>query len=290
MPGIALVGGPANKTNRALVREWTALGLDVGLVPGGVCANLEPGTTAIGRLDVLPTLDGVEPGLLEWLLLERAGHVTTLNRAFALVRIHDKLRTVAALTREGLPHPRTGLIRSPDDPFPVPAPLVLKPRFGSWGLDVHRCLTERDARQTVRFLARSPWFRRHGALVQELLPAPAFDLRVVVAGDRVVGAALRRAARGEWRTNVSLGGTRHAAVPGAEACDLAVRAARALRGDLVGVDLLPVSSHAYVVLELNGAVDFDEEYSLPGRDVFADAASALGLSEGAKGADAFALP
>ena len=46
--------------------------------------------------------------------------------------------------------------------------------------------------------------------------------------------------------------------------------------DFVGVDLLPTPG-GYVVLQLNGAADFDERYSLPGRDVYADAARALGL-------------
>ena len=41
-----------------------------------------------------------------------------------------------------------------------------------------------------------------------------------------------------------------------------------------------VAADRYVVLELNGAVEFDEHYSLAGGDVFADAACALGLTPG----------
>ena len=46
---------------------------------------------------------------------------------------------------------------------------------------------------------------------------------------------------------------------------------------LVGVDLLPASTMAIVVVELNGAVEFDRDYSLPGTDVYAEIANALGL-------------
>ena len=47
--------------------------------------------------------------------------------------------------------------------------------------------------------------------------------------------------------------------------------------DLVGVDLLPGDEEPFVVLELNGAVDFDDRYSLAGGDAYSDAAAGLGI-------------
>ena len=46
-------------------------------------------------------------------------------------------------------------------------------------------------------------------------------------------------------------------------------------GDLVGVDLLPLPNGDYVVLEVNGAVEFTSDYSLAGRDVFEEVAKAV---------------
>lgn len=69
------------------------------------------------------------------------------------------------------------------------------------------------------------WSRRHGAIVQELVPSAGRDLRVIVAGGRVVGAAERVAAVGEWRTNVSLGGTLEPARLSEDAAELAATAA-----------------------------------------------------------------
>ena len=46
-----------------------------------------------------------------------------------------------------------------------------------------------------------------------------------------------------------------------------MRAATAVGGDLVGVDLLP-SADGWRVIEINGAVEFTDEYSLDGADVF----------------------
>lgn len=200
--------------------------------------------------------------------------VRVLNRAWALLVAHDKLLTAQALHRSGLPHPRTRVLHAGG---PVPeweGPVVVKPRFGSWGQAVERCADEIAYRRHVRALERVPWFQQHGALVQHLIPPAGFDLRVVVAGGVPVGAAGRVAAAGEWRTNVSLGGRRVAVDPPTAALDLAVCAARAAGVDLLGVDLLPDGDGGYTVLELNGAVDFTTEYRLD-RDPFAAAAAEL---------------
>jgi glutathione synthase/RimK-type ligase-like ATP-grasp enzyme len=63
-------------------------------------------------------------------------------------------------------------------------------------------------------------------------------------------------------------------VPPPIACELAVAAAAAIGGDLVGVDLLPLGPRRYVVLEINAAVDFTSDYSV-GEDVFDGVVSAL---------------
>jgi hypothetical protein len=65
-------------------------------------------------------------------------------------------------------------------------------------------------------------------------------------------------------------------VPPPEAEAMAKAATDAVGADLVGVDLIAVPD-GYVVLEINGSVDFDRVYSLPGRDAYGDAATALAL-------------
>ena len=119
-----------------------------------------------------------------------------------------------------------------------------------------------------------PWFQQHGALVQTLVEPVGHDLRVVVAGGVPVGAVSRVAAKGEWRTNVSLGGTRVRVDPPSGALTLAVWAAAAAGTELVGVDLLPDGEGGWTILELNGAVDFTPEYQID-RDPFVAAVSEL---------------
>jgi RimK family alpha-L-glutamate ligase len=287
----AVVAHRRSATNNALVSAARAWGLDAVLVePRRALSLLEPGDLALARLDVREGLDGIERGTGE---LERlaAGGVDVRNPPGTLVVAHDKLLTARTLRLAGLPHPHTTLL-SPALPAAVPElPLVLKPRFGSWGRDVERCSTAEELDAALVRLQRKHWFREHGALVQELVEPRGrktdaavdghiWDLRIVVAGGRVVGAARRLARSGEWRTNAALGAEVEPIDPPPIARALALAAARAARADLVGVDLLPAPNGGFIVLELNGAVDFRPVYA-PQRDVFLDAVAAL-LEDGVR--------
>jgi [lysine-biosynthesis-protein LysW]--L-2-aminoadipate ligase len=255
------------EVNAALAAAAGSLGAEAAVLsPREALRLLEPGDVALARLDVRDTLDGIEAGTHELERLAAAG-VEVLNAPAALAAAHDKLLTARALRRAALPHPHTWLVAE-GMPFPAPElPLVLKPRFGSWGRDVLLCRTSGELDEGLRDFAFRDWFREHGAVVQELVPPLGWDLRVVVAAGRVVGAARRFAAPGEWRTNVSLGGRSEPAAPPPLARTLAIAAAAAIRADLVGVDLLPTRG-SFVVAEINGAVDFRPWYALDAEGVY----------------------
>ncbi len=262
-----LIAGRLTPPNVGLLAAARELGVEARLLPPELAARrARANEIVLGRVDVLSSLDGVEPGLDSLRRLEELGFCV-LNPADAILAAHDKLVTAERLRRHGLPHPHTVHV-PPGGRLPeVEPPVVLKPRFGSWGTDVVRCDTDAELRCEFARLTGRHWFAEHGILVQELLPPPRADLRVLVACGEVAGAISRVAAPGEWRTNVALGGTRRQVVPSTDARELAVAAARAIGADLVGVDLLPTAD-GYVVIELNGCVDFNADYSLPGQDVF----------------------
>ena len=261
----AVVANRATATNAALAACVHGPRWDV-LTPSAALSSLATGDVAIGRLDVLETLDGVDDGL--WVLgaLEARG-VRVLNGPSALLATHDKLLTARLLARAGLPHPATRVVQAHGPaPRTLAAAVVVKPRFGTSGRDVVRCENECQLRLHLDSLTGSGWFLRHGALVQRLVQPRGYDLRLVVAAGRVVGAVIRVAPDGEWRTNVALGARRLPTKPPLGAKELALAAARAVGADLVGVDLLPESG-SWTILELNGAAEFNAEYSLH-RDVF----------------------
>ena len=270
----AVVAHSASPTNLALAaRGWDGVRGEL-LAPREALLTLGRGDVALARLDVRHSLDGVEDGLWALERLAEAG-VRVLNRPDAVVLAHDKLLTARLLRRAGLPHPRTMLIERnapvPDLDFPA----VIKPRFGSWGEDVRLCGDREELQALLVDLRCRLWFRATGAVAQELIPPLGHDLRLVVAGGRIVGAAKRIAPPGEWRTNVALGASVVPATPPPVAADLAMAAAQASGLDLVGVDLLPTGPGGFSVIELNGAVDFQPVYGLADGDVYDHALAAL---------------
>lgn len=270
---LALVAARATPTNDALA---SALGAEVAwerMTPDEALGTLSSGDGALGRLDVLPTLDGVDDGL--WALGALAARgVVVLNDAAALLATHDKLLTARLLRRHEIDHPAVIHVRA-ERPRPAfTARVVVKPRFGSGGRDVYRCDDADAFAEALDRVGKTAWFREHGALVQELVEPRGYDLRMLVAAGHIVGAVFRIARAGEWRTNVALGATRKPVEPPPAAAPLAMAAAKATGAALVGVDMLPTANGRWIVVELNGAVEFTREYS-EWSDVFAECALLL---------------
>jgi glutathione synthase/RimK-type ligase-like ATP-grasp enzyme len=142
-------------------------------------------------------------------------------------------------------------------------------------MGVTLCEDEEALCDTLARLSSVEWFEQQGVLVQELVPPQGYDLRILVAGQRLAGAVFRIAAEGEWRTNISLGGSRRPVTdPPQYACEIALAAARAVGAALVGVDLVQDGLGNWTIIELNGAVEFTHEYQ-PEGDVFGDVSAEL---------------
>jgi RimK family alpha-L-glutamate ligase len=266
----------------ALGAAGRRIGLEtIVLTPPEAARRAVRGDLVLSYLDVRPSLEGPEPGVAKLRGLQSRG-IAVLNGPEAITACHDKLVTALRLGRAGLPHPETAYLSASSgrrDVSRLRYPVVVKPRFGSRGEHVFRCNEPDALGGLLGRLRKLSWFRRHGALIQELVPPAGHDLRILVAGRRVVGAVRRIAPPGEWRTNVSLGAIRRPVQPQPGECQLAIAAARAAGADLAGVDLIPRPDGSIAVLEVNGAPEFTAAYSLDGHNVFEAVLIALLLPE-----------
>jgi RimK family alpha-L-glutamate ligase len=254
----AVVAHQLTETNVALAARGWRGARSYLLPPRYALLQLAAGDVALNRLDVTHDLDSVEEGIWSVTQLEAQG-VRVFNRPPALLSCHDKLLTARLLRAAGVAHPRTRRLESARSADGLAYPVVAKPRFGSWGRDVELCPDPVALQRYVTTMKSRGWWTI-GGIVQELVRPLGIDLRVIVAGGGVVGAASRTAAPGEWRTNVAVGGRVSSATLPPDACELALAATSALGIDFAGVDLLPVGD-GWIVLEVNEAVDVRPAYS-----------------------------
>jgi RimK family alpha-L-glutamate ligase len=228
---IARLGGAA----RGLASERTSV-----LDADGVLARIIPSGTLeqiIYRVDAL-----------HW--IEERG-VPVINSPRAIERCVDKFYTTALLEQAGLPVPDTVACERGADAIAAIREMgdaIVKPIFGSLGHGMVRVTSPDVAIRVVEPLAQI------GSIfyVQRTIDHGGRDVRAFVVGGRVIGAIERTAPAGDWRTNVSRGGSvRRFELP-PEWAALARRAAAAVGADYAGVDLLPSRGGSVYVLEVNG--------------------------------------
>ena len=185
------------------------------------------------------------------------------NSAQSILWCDDKALTWLHLKDAGIPMPRTILapktfinIGYPDLSFVDDAanalgfPIVLKECFGSFGQQVYLLNDPESLRQKVQELAGAP------LLFQELIKESyGHDTRINVVGGRVVASMLRRSTDGDFRSNLTLGGTMENYTPTPEEADLAIRAVKLLGLDFAGVDIL-FGKDGPILCEVNSNAHF----------------------------------
>lgn len=252
---LALVGR-ARPSNTATRLREVAAGLGWEVWPVGERTTItQVGFAPVPAPDVIfSRILGTEDDLSHLLFLqrdlERLG-IPVLNKADAVETAVSKVRQAALFRAYGLRHPRTCVIT----PFADPAqlglllgfPVVLKPDLGLGGLGVVRA---HDAHELGVLLQEAAMAGQRIMVAQSFLPEAAANLRILVVDGQVVAAAERRAAGGDWRSNVAQGAVMTAVVPDEEEVRLACAATAAVGLDLAGVDVIR-TPEGPVVLEVN---------------------------------------
>ena len=133
-------------------------------------------------------------------------------------------------------------------------PVVLKPMHGSWGRLLTR-VNDRDAAEAILEHKTMLGGIAHSVFyIQEYVDKPGRDIRTMVAGDEVVYAIYRRSEH--WITNTARDGEALPCPMTTEIADLSYRAAQAVGGGIVAVDLLEAADGRLLVNEVNHTPEF----------------------------------
>ncbi|HEY3094145.1 MAG TPA: lysine biosynthesis protein LysX [Nitrososphaera sp.] len=183
----------------------------------------------------------------------------------------NKLITSLVLADNNVPTPKTQFAFSAEGALETIRkagfPLVLKPIVGSWGRGVFPLRDEETAGMIVEMREEddSPLARIY--YVQEMIDRPPRDIRCIVVGNRVITAIYRYSAENEFRTNVARGGKAELAPITKELEDLALKAAKAVGGGIVGVDMMEDKRRGLIVHEVNNTVEFHGAASVSKTDI-----------------------
>jgi len=213
------------------------------------------------------TLDACDIVLVRCLSSSRAVYLTrwleargvrTINTHRAVAVCEDKLLTSIALEAGGLPTPRTVFAFAPEPMIEaiesIGYPAVLKPARGSWGRLLAR-VGDRFAAEAILEHKATLGGPAHALFYgQDFVEKGGRDIRAMVVGDDVIYAIWRSS--DHWITNTATGGTASACPVTDELRDLTLKAARAVGGDIVAVDLFQLPDGRLWVNEVNHTPEF----------------------------------
>src|SRR5690242_1676042 len=196
-------------------------------------------------------------GLAVLHVLENWG-IPVFNSAATTATCNDKLLTTLALLRAGIPVPRTMLAF--DEPRAIEGietlgyPAVIKPISGSWGRLLSR-INDRDAAEAIiEHRETLGSYQHHIHYIQEYVTKPKRDIRAFVVGDRTICAIYR--ASEHWVTNTARGAVTSNCPVTPDLDSLCIRAAQAVGGGILAVDVLEDEERGLLVNEINATMEF----------------------------------
>jgi ribosomal protein S6--L-glutamate ligase len=187
--------------------------------------------------------------------MEMAG-ILLFNRYEAILKAKNKVKTMQILDHYGIPIPKTVFVSRPEwleqaVNFVGRFPLIVKRPVGSYGAGV--TIVE-SMRALKSFLL---WDQPMYLLQQYVKYSKGKDMRVFVVNGEVVGTMMRSARKGEFRSNIELGGKGRPVEITEEEASIALRSVQALDLNYAGVDIMR-GKDGPVVLEVNSNPGFKE--------------------------------
>lgn len=193
--------------------------------------------------------------------------VPVVNPSVVAERCGDKYVTSQLLAKSGIPTPR--VLMAFDEESALRAieamgyPCVLKPVVGSWG----RLLAKVENREMAEALIehKATLGVNHQVFyIQEYINKPGRDIRAFVVGEEAICAIYRSSEN--WITNTARGGVATNCPVTNEIAELCSRAARAVGGGLLALDLFE-TENGLTVNEINHTMEFRNSITTTGVNI-----------------------
>jgi [lysine-biosynthesis-protein LysW]---L-2-aminoadipate ligase len=195
--------------------------------------------------------------------------IPTVNTAAVAEACGDKLITSALLARASVPQPDSRAAFTPESALEtieaMGYPVVLKPVVGSWGRLLAK-VNDREAAEAILEHKATLGSVQHSVFyIQEYINKPGRDIRAVVVGDKVITAIYRKSAH--WITNTARGGEGELCPLTPELEEICLKAARAVGGGVLAVDVIEHPERGMLVNEVNHTMEFHTVQPLSGIDI-----------------------
>jgi [lysine-biosynthesis-protein LysW]--L-2-aminoadipate ligase len=180
----------------------------------------------------------------------------------------SKFLTTQALIKTRVPTPKCYMAFTPESALAamdeLGYPCVIKPNTGSWGRLISK-INDRDAAEAILEHKQILGSYHHSIFyIQEYVEKKGRDIRSFVVGDRCIAAVYRYSPH--WITNTARGGKTENCPITDELHDLSVRAAKAVGGGVVAIDLFETPA-GLSVNEVNYTMEFRNSITVTGVNI-----------------------
>ncbi len=228
--------------------------------------NVDDLSFMLGRKD--PELQDMDIALLRCVSYFKSLHFSSYLKGVEIPSVSsfrtlqiagNKLFTSVELVKNGIKTPLTVLSLSYQSALnslnKVGYPAVLKPVVGSWGRLVSLIGDKYSAEAILEDRQYMyPLYQIY--YIQEYVKKPGRDIRLTVIGGEVASAIYRISPPDEWKTNIAIGGKSEKAKITEELSEIALKAAKAVGGEFVGIDAMESPTEGYLVHEVNHTPEF----------------------------------
>jgi [lysine-biosynthesis-protein LysW]--L-2-aminoadipate ligase len=200
--------------------------------------------------------------------LFEAHGVACVNTSEVATICGDKLLTSIALYEHHVPQPELRIAFTEESALEaieaMGYPVVLKPAVGSWGRLLAK-INDRDAAEAILEHKTILGSYHHSIFyIQKYFPKKGRDIRAFVIGDKCIAAIYRTSEH--WITNTARGGVATNCPVTEELSNLAVKAARAVGGGVVALDIFE-NNRDYLVNEVNYTMEFRNSIATTGVNI-----------------------